>query len=64
MHTRRRFGIAGHFYDGLFADIVMHFINVTLTEEPDSRRFAVAMWFLLKASERTFMCAPRPGPTQ
>jgi hypothetical protein len=53
-HPLAKFGIAGHFDDGLFADVVLHFINITLTEEPDSRKFAGAMWFLLE-SERTYL---------
>jgi hypothetical protein len=53
-HPLAKFGIAGHFDDGLFADIVLHFINVTRTEEPNSRPFKAAMWFLLE-SERTYL---------
>ena len=52
-HPLARFGIAGKFKDGLFADVVLHFIHAAALEEPDSQRHQAAKWFLL-GSERTY----------
>jgi hypothetical protein len=35
-HPLAKFGIAGEFVDGLFADIILHFVDATVLEEPDS----------------------------
>lgn len=57
-HPLANFGIAGEFVDGLFADIILHFIDATVMEEPYSQQYNPATWFLL-ASERTYfyVCA-------
>jgi hypothetical protein len=57
-HPLAKFGIAGEFVEGLFADIILHFIEAMVLEEPDSELYKGAAWFLLK-SERTYfyVCA-------
>ena len=52
-HPLARFGISGEFVDGLFADIILHFIDATVLQEPDSQLYKGATWFLLK-SKRTY----------
>lgn len=52
-HPLAEFGIAGKFVPGLFADIVLHFINAAVLEEPDSERYKGAAWFLPQ-SKRTY----------
>ena len=58
LHPLARFGIAGKFVDGLFADIILHFIDAMVLEEPDSELYKGAAWFLL-VSKRTYfyVCA-------
>jgi len=53
-HPLAKFGSAGKFVDGLFADIILHFINATILEEPDSQPYQGAA-FLLK-SKRAYFC--------
>ena len=57
-HPLAKFGIAGEFVDGLCADIILHFIDATVLEEPYTQQYNAATWFLL-ASERTYfyVCA-------
>ena len=57
-HPLAKFGIAGEFVDGLCADIILYFIDATVSEEPNSQQYNAATWFLL-ASERTYfdVCA-------
>ncbi|HEV2194022.1 MAG TPA: hypothetical protein VGR55_00430 [Candidatus Acidoferrum sp.] len=52
-HPLARFGIKGKFVDGLFADVVLHFIHRAALEEPNSQRHKAAKWFLF-GSERTY----------
>jgi hypothetical protein len=33
-HPRAKFGIAGQFEDGLYADIILYFIHAAMMEEP------------------------------
>lgn len=60
-HPLARFGIAGKFEDGLFADVVLHFIHVAALEEPDSRGHQAAKWFLLGSERTYFYICEEPG---
>ena len=57
-HPLAKFGSAGKVVGGLFADIVLHFIDATVLEDPESQLYKGAAWFLLK-SKRTYfyVCA-------
>jgi len=60
-HPLAKFGIDGQFEDGLYADIVLHFINLTVMEEPESHRFSAAMWFLLESEQTYFFVCDEAG---
>jgi len=60
-HPLAKFGSAGKFVDGLFADIILHFINATVLEEPDSQLYKGAAWFLLKSKRAYFYVCAEAG---
>jgi hypothetical protein len=60
-HPLAKFGIAGKFVDGLFADIILHFINATVLEEADSELYKGAAWFLLDSKRSYFYVCAEAG---
>jgi len=60
-HPLAEFGSAGKFVDGLFADIILHFINATISEKPDSQLYQGAAWFLLKSKPAYFYVCAEAG---
>ena len=60
-HPLAKFGIAGEFVDGLFADIILHFINATVLEESDSQEYIAARWFLLENEHTYFYVCAEAG---
>lgn len=60
-HPLAKFGIAGKFVDGLFANIVLHFINATVLEEPHSQQCKAARWFLLENEHTYFYVCAEAG---
>jgi hypothetical protein len=61
-HPLSKFGIGGRVEDGFYADVVLHFIQVTVMEDdPDSNRHDAAMWFLLESQRTYFFACGRAG---
>ena len=60
-HPLAKFGIASQFDDGLYADIVLYFIHEIMIEEPESRRFNAAIWFLLESEKAYFLVCAEAG---
>lgn len=54
-HPLAKFGIVGEFKDGLFADVLSHFIHAA-TLEPDSRLRTAATRFLLESEAYFLVC--------
>jgi len=60
-HPLAKFGIAGQFEGGLYADIVLYFIHEMMIEEPESHRFNAATWFLLESEKAYFLVCAEAG---
>lgn len=55
-HPLAKFGIAGEFEEGLFADVLLYFIHGATSEEPDSRLHRAATRFLLESEAYFLVC--------
>jgi len=60
-HPLAKLGSAGKFVDGLFAGIILHFINATVLEKPDSQLYKGAAWFLPKSKRAYFYVCVEAG---
>jgi hypothetical protein len=60
-HPLAKFGIAGQFEDGLYADIILYFIHAAMMEEPESRRFKGAMWLFFESEQTFFFVCDEAG---
>jgi hypothetical protein len=60
-HPLAKFGIAGEFVDGLFADILLHFVDAMVLEERDSQQYKAARSFLLENEQTYFYVCAEAG---
>jgi len=60
-HPLVKFSLKGKFRDGVYADVILDFMCDRAFEEPDTRRYKVAEWFLLESGKTFFFACSEAG---